>query len=192
MRVIASIACCSLLFKLYDWLKLFNSTAFYIRLIEITLNDIIAFLLLFFISLLIFGIPLTMLDMNRSDGSEIISKVFGFWLLDAIYNQYLLSLGEFGGLLESAELGAQEKLVILFFWVTTFFTMLTMLNMLIAIMGDSFAEATENADTYDVMTKFEILSSQAVSLPQTTFKEEKNVYMIVISAPKDEDEDDAW
>ena len=192
MRVIASIACCSLLFKLYDWLKLFNSTAFYIRLIEITLNDIIAFLLLFFISLLIFGIPLTMLDMNRSDGSEIISKVFGFWLLDAIYNQYLLSLGEFGGLLESAELGAQEKLVILFFWPTTFFTMLTMLNMLIAIMGDSFAEATENADTYDVMTKFEILSSQAVSLPQTTFKEEKNVYMIVISAPKDEDEDDAW
>ena len=84
--------------------------------------------------------------------------MFGFWLIDTIYNQYLLSLGEFGGILETAELGAQEKLVLLFFWLTTFFTMITMLNMLIAIMGDSFAEATENAERYSVMTRLELLS----------------------------------
>ena len=86
MRVIASLASCLLLIKLYDWLKLFTTTAFYIRLIEITLYDITGFLIIFIIALLICGIPLTILDMNRSEGKELISDVFGFWLLDAIYN----------------------------------------------------------------------------------------------------------
>ena len=86
MRVIASLASCSLLIKLYDWLKLFEKPGFYIRLIETTLRDVIAFLLLFLIALMIFGIPLSILDMNRSEGNELIGSVFGFWLLDAIYN----------------------------------------------------------------------------------------------------------
>ena len=65
MRVIASLASCLLIIKLYDWLKLFTTTAFYIRLIEITLYDITGFLIIFIIALLICGIPLTILDMNR-------------------------------------------------------------------------------------------------------------------------------
>ena len=71
--------------------------------------------------------------------------------------------------------------------------MITMLNMLIAIMGDSFAEATENKEKYAIKTKFDLLSSQAAALSQTTSEDEKNVYMIVVSVMKDEDEEeDAW
>ena len=52
--------------KFYDWLRLFDATAFYITLIEITLTDILPFLVLFIVALLTFGIPLTMLTMNRT------------------------------------------------------------------------------------------------------------------------------
>ena len=65
--------------------------------------------------------------------------MFGFWLLDTIYSQYLVSLGFFDNVLDNMEKDvAYEKFVILFFGSATFYTQLTMLNMLIAIMGDSF------------------------------------------------------
>ena len=65
--------------------------------------------------------------------------MFGFWLLDTIYSQYLVSLGFFDNVLINMGNGvAYEKFVILFFGSATFYTQLTMLNMLIAIMGDSF------------------------------------------------------
>ena len=79
-----------------------------------------------------------MLDLNRDEDDAILGSAFGFWLIDAIYNQYLLSLGEFASL-ESLGNGAPyEKLVVIFFIMATFFTQITLLNMLIAIMGDSF------------------------------------------------------
>ena len=43
--------------------------------------------------------------------------------------------------MEKTGLSSYERLAIIFFGGATFFTMITMLNMLIAIMGDSFDEA---------------------------------------------------
>ena len=51
-----------------------------------------------------------------------------------------------------------------FFIAATFFTQLTMLNMLIAIMGDSFAFVSENKEKYATKTKLEILISQAPAM----------------------------
>lgn len=52
--------------------------------------------------------------------------------------------------------------------MATFFTQITMLNMLIAIMGDSFDYATENRNKFATKTKLDILSAQAPALPQYT------------------------
>lgn len=80
---------------------------------------------------------MSMLDLNQRSEDDIqIVSTTGFWLFDAIFNQYLLSLGEFD--VPSKEKSSYEKLFLLFFASATFFTMITMLNMLIAIMGDSF------------------------------------------------------
>ena len=92
LRVMASIAVCLLLFKLFDWLRLFDRTAFYILLIENTMLGIRGFMLVFLLALITFGLPMHMLDFNRSD-DKIVGDNFDFWVLDAIYNQYLLSLG---------------------------------------------------------------------------------------------------
>lgn len=135
--MLASISCCSLIIKFYDWLRVFEVFSFYISLMENTICDIVYFLVLFVINLAAFGVPMSMLDLNQRSEDDIqIVSTTGFWLFDAIFNQYLLSLGEFD--VPSKEKSSYEKLFLLFFASATFFTMITMLNMLIAIMGDSF------------------------------------------------------
>ena len=64
------------------------------------------------------------------------------WLEDVLYNQYLLSLGEFQTL-DSYPLGSLPDLIVLMFIGATFFTQITMLNMLIAIMADVFERETD-------------------------------------------------
>ena len=50
---------------------------------------------------------------------------------------------------------------------TTMTIRVTLLSMMIAIMGDSLAHATENQTMYDLVTKLAILGKHAPLLPQT-------------------------
>ena len=63
-----------------------------------------------------------------------------FWLPDALQSQYEHSLGEFT--LHAYE-GENKRILVIIFFITTFIVMIVLLNMLIAIMGDIFDEATE-------------------------------------------------
>ena len=130
-----------------------------------------------------FGIPISMINMGRTtaDDSTLVSPFFNNWVLDALMNQYMLSLGEFGSLMEnSASESIETELIMAFFFMATFFVQITMLNMLIAIMGDSFDYSMENRERLDVMTKLEILSSQSATMRQTEYYEELKTFMIVV------------
>ena len=70
LRIIAALASCSLFIKLYDWLRLFKDTSFYVLLVKLTIKDITAFIILFVVSLLIFGIPMSMLSLNRVEDDK--------------------------------------------------------------------------------------------------------------------------
>jgi len=63
-----------------------------------------------------------------------------------------------------------------------------MLNMLIAIMGDSFAQALESKDKLAIRTKIDILSSQAPALNTVATFDETKVFMIRVTVREDEDE----
>lgn len=68
-----------------------------------------------------------------------------------------------------------------------------MLNMLIAIMGDSFAFVTENKEKFSIKTKLDILISQAPAMIQEESEDVKDVFMIVVKPVDDEDvEQDEW
>ena len=62
---IAALTSMFLIIKLADWLRLFESTAFYVQLIKQTLLDITPFMALFFFALLLFTIPISILNLNR-------------------------------------------------------------------------------------------------------------------------------
>ena len=58
LRVLAAFASCFILVKMFDWLRLFEETAFYVLLVGMTLSDIKAFLLLLMTALMMFGVPI--------------------------------------------------------------------------------------------------------------------------------------
>ena len=193
MRVMASIASCTLLIKVFDWLRLFKKTAFYILLVGETFKEMSAFLILLFVALLMFGVPMIMLNMNRSqeDGNEVIAEAFGQWGFDMLVNQYLLSLGEFN--FENFADQPNSAMCFGFFIAATFITQILMLNMLIAIMGDTFERVIENRDVNATKTKLELMCDLVSTLQQTTKPGEEKKYFMFIVQPDDgqvDDEDD--
>ena len=122
LRMMASLASCTILLKVFDWLLLFEDTAFYILLLEQTIKGISHFLILLVIALSMFGIPLVILNQNRKDEDDkaIIESLVNFWVFDMLVNQYLLALGEFS--IDKFASGPQTVLCYAFFIAATFIT----------------------------------------------------------------------
>ena len=79
----------------------------------------------------------------------------GYFILDALMNQYFLALGEFH--LENFSDHPHAFLVYFFFVMATLFTQVTILNMIIAIMGDTFDKATDERENNARLTKLRIM-----------------------------------
>lgn len=174
--------------KIYDWLNLFETTSFYVKLVELTISGIFEFMILFIVALITFGVPLSMLDLNSGENSKLINSFGGYWFLDAIINQYLLALGDFDSYTGESD-NPMIKLILAFFLLATFFTQITMLNMLIAIMGERFSYAVDNKKLFGTSTMLELLVTQAPVLNQKENKDEDRVFMIVVSLQENEDDD---
>ena len=89
LRTISALAILLLVVKIYDWLRLFETTAFYVQLLWATLTKIVPFMILFVVALLLFGLPLAMLNQNRlyyNDDDQIIKELLFGWLYDVVYN----------------------------------------------------------------------------------------------------------
>ena len=84
LRILAAIATFSMILKMYDWMRLFEATSFYILLIEVTIKDISGFLMLLCLALTMFGVPMIMLDLNRSN--KVVEEEFSFWLSNLLIN----------------------------------------------------------------------------------------------------------
>ena len=125
-------------------------------------------MILFFVALLMFSVPISMLNLNRTSENYLVASYFGNWVTDGIFNQYMLSLGEFGDLtnIDSENLTLETWVIMIFFLMATFFTQITMLNMLIAIMSDSFDRSMENKKRFGIKTKLDILISYLSVLPK--------------------------
>ena len=82
LRAFASFASFLLIVKLYDWLRLFENTASYVLLTEETVADIRHFMILVVFSLMMFGVPLVVLDLSRSEATTIVEAPFNMWFVD--------------------------------------------------------------------------------------------------------------
>ena len=62
-------------------------------LVSETLKDIKYFIVLLLLALMMFGVPVLMLDQYElKDDSSLLENPFNFWLLDLTYTQYMLAL----------------------------------------------------------------------------------------------------
>ena len=140
LRILASFASLFLFLKLYDWMRIFDPTAFYIQLLTWTLKDIKPFIFLLLLGMMTFGFSMLFIFMNwdKSDDTNIIAAFEA-----CLYDLYLIMLGEFPfdkwDTKESVELAIMTTL----FLPASFLSMVCLLNMLIAIMSKTF----ENVDS---------------------------------------------
>ena len=101
-----------------------------------------------------------------------------------VLNQYMVALGEFHT--ESYLRNEYMPIVWMLFIMATFFTQITMLNMLIAIMGDTFDKVTENKKTFTTRTKLQILGDYTGNFLK---QEKKNMFLFSIEVDQEDQED---
>ena len=153
-----------------------EKTAFYINLIGQTMSDIQSFIILLLASFLLFGMPMMMLNFFSTPDQRLFSNNTENLFTNMIVNQYLMSLGDF----HTSNYIDHEfmPLVWILFVMATFFTQITMLNMLIAIMGDTFDKVSENKKTFTTRTKLLILGDYTGNFLK---QEKKNMFLFTIN-----------
>jgi len=191
---LASVAIIFLYMKLFYWLRIFENLAYYVRMVSETIYDIAYFIILFVLCVFSFAHAVFVLNRNAvAEDQELYGPSFGFRPTDAIVNQYLLGLGEFNT--DNFENSPNRVLIWIYFILATFLTNLTFLNMLIAIMGDTYARVNENKQQEALKERTYIYADYiwAITL-KNDFENKKYLYIATPVAEEDGegDEEQAW
>mmetsp|Transcript_7853 Transcript_7853/g.9471 ORF Transcript_7853/g.9471 Transcript_7853/m.9471 type:complete len:98 (+) Transcript_7853:682-975(+) len=83
--------------------------------------------------------------------------------MNILFDQYLLSLGEFNQ--DGYMAPGADRAVLWIFIVSTFITNVTFFNMIIAIMSDTFARVSEKREQSALKEKISILADYAYIVP---------------------------
>ena len=104
----------------------------------------------------------------------------------------MLSLGEFD--LDNYNYEGNDVIVWIVFIATTFITQITFLNMLIAIMGDTFARVSEVKEQSALKEKIEILSDYVIVVERESLENDNLSRFIFAIKPKTlgTDESSSW
>merc|ERR1712032_1290324 len=131
--------------KVFYWLRIFDKTAFFMNLLKRTLQDIPAFLIMLILAFTAFGNLFYIYNQWRTNRDFIGEGIFNEELKDqhffnSLVYSYKLGLGDF----DTENFTGENAAILWFiFLIATFFVQITFLNMLIAIMGDTFDKIME-------------------------------------------------
>ena len=95
MRTLSALVAIVIWIKVFDWFRIFDATSFYMKLLMMTIQDILPFFIIFPVFLMTFGTALLMLSTNRTEKDKLIEHYVDNWIVNALINQYLLSLGDY-------------------------------------------------------------------------------------------------
>ena len=91
-------------------------------------------------------------------------------------NQYMLALGEYD--LENFGLNHKDPAVWFLFLLSTFFTQIVVLNMIIAIMGDTFNQVSETKKQGMLKEKLALMADYAVAVPRLSKEESQKIRFV--------------
>lgn len=160
-----------------------------------TIQDIVILLLAFLIFCLTFANAIYIIDTARIDPDtlepyyDLHPTTFGIRSIDTFVGQYFLALGEF--YLDHITTSQHPTFAILIFITSTFITQITIFNMLIALMGDTFSNVYENKHKFALMEKAKIYADYSAVIRQT---EDLTVarYAYVMTPVVGDDEEAEW
>lgn len=139
-RILQAIGVFFMWYKFLYFFRLSKSFGYLTRLIIIVITDMRHFLIVLFFTLVAFGDTfLTISNGNKDEGHE--KFVHGFF--DAIVYTYMIILGGFK--IDDFRNSIGTNLLITFFIMCTLFNTIVMLNLLIAIISETFSIVKANA-----------------------------------------------
>ena len=164
--------------------------------------DMIYFLLITLLIIVFIGNIMYMLQLNvtfgvESESDNLIEPIFGLPIFDAPLNQYMLMLGEFN--MDGFRYHENKVSCYLIFLFSTFITQITFLNMLIAIMGDTFDRVISKKSLHSTKNKLELMTDMISVTKLISRKRNENedkIYFYLIQ-PKNNyedlnEDDDNW
>ncbi len=139
-------------------MRLFEETSFYVLLVIEVMYDIRYFLMMFFCCVAMFANAVLILDLAHANQAKLLTEegqeeytplipdVTGNNPINALINQYLLGLGS--STLADQEPNGVKQLVWFYFFLATIIININFLNVLIAIVSDSYARITEARQSF--------------------------------------------
>jgi hypothetical protein len=136
-NVVASIGVLLLYIKLFYYMRIFKNFTTFIKMIEEMIVDVKVFAVMLFICLCAYTNCIMVLDLNRTgEETPVYDEKVGFGFFDAFLQTWMGGFGEFG-----LDGYAEENATVLYlvFFMSSIFISLIFMNLLIAIMSESFA-----------------------------------------------------
>ena len=88
LRAYFAVSSFIMMIKVFYWMRLFTSTAYYVKLITQTLSDVKLFLLLCLIIIFAFALMFFFLNIDHDSKDRVLIKYTGFKYVDAIIAIY--------------------------------------------------------------------------------------------------------
>jgi hypothetical protein len=146
IRTFGAFACFFMWIKVFYWMRLFSALAYYVKLIQQTISDSMNFMLMVFLIICSFANFYYVVDRNMkttgqgryydqytSDAENDIDHS----IVDVIISIYMMgALGDFDSTIY--RVGYDRYFAFFMFVLATFIISVVFMNMLIAIMGDTF------------------------------------------------------
>lgn len=164
-------------FKFFYFMRIFASTGYYIRMIVDVMNDMVAFLLILLVSIVAFADSFLALAMANSEDS---GMRFVNGLIGSIIYTYRTILGDMQMDPTGLEMPA---LAMIFFLICTFFNMIIMLNLLIAIISESFGKVNSNSVNAKYQEMAALIAENYYLIPDDKRESyaKKNLHLLVIT-----------
>jgi len=144
-------------FKVLSFMRMYNETGYIIRMLQQVAWDIRIFMFILLITLLAFADAMYTISRSNDEGKE----YFGSYL-EALINAYLLALGDFS--YGSFDESGNSELSWTVFFFATMLNCVVMLNLLIAIVSETFAEVLSNKDENSYREKAMIIAENGFLL----------------------------
>ena len=159
IRIFGGFAAFTMWIKIFYWMRLFPELAYYVKLISQTILDSMSFSLLVLIILISFANFFYIINRNNEEGGSVnyVTEVTGNQFLDSILDVYLMgALGAFDPATYQNGYGAKFAIPMLF--LATFIISIVFMNMLIAIMGETFAQVQEAAEQNGILERVSLIN----------------------------------
>ena len=156
VRTYGALCCWFMWIKVFYWMRIFRNFAYFITIITATIGDSGSFMVMLCIIIFAFANMFFIIQNNTlREDYHYVNSFLGIGWLDSIIAMYLMSLGEFD--YDGYGSGPDKYVAWSFFILGTYLSLIVFMNVLIAIMGDSYARVSETKEQSALIEQVQII-----------------------------------